>query len=228
MLVADIDWLAYAADLGRDGYVLIRDALPGSRLRELREFADTIALEAKADYPNADMDVGHAPPSPTLQQLMDDPPAFPILKHFFGTAPAFINAWQRVSLPHSKGGVWHQDLQREFWPAALNVAIYLDAVTEHNGPTLVVPGTHTLPHPEFDRTVHPKQTAVLGPAGSVAVFFATVWHRGAANTTDHARRALFCYYRAAHAIRVRRAPDPRAGEGWVLGAATQLNSYWSP
>jgi ectoine hydroxylase-related dioxygenase (phytanoyl-CoA dioxygenase family) len=107
------------------------------------------------------------------------------------------------------------------------VAIYLDAVTECNGPTLVVPGTHTLPHPEFDRAVHPKQTAVLGPAGSVALFFATVWHRGAANTTNQPRRALFCYYRAPDAIRVRRTPDPTAGTGWVLGDAGVLSAHWS-
>jgi ectoine hydroxylase-related dioxygenase (phytanoyl-CoA dioxygenase family) len=100
--------------------------------------------------------VGFAPHTPTLQSLIDDPPVHPLLQRFLGTKPAFITAWQRVALPHSKGGVWHQDLQREFWPPALNVVIYLDAVTEHNGPTLVVPGTHMLPHPEFDRTVHPK------------------------------------------------------------------------
>jgi ectoine hydroxylase-related dioxygenase (phytanoyl-CoA dioxygenase family) len=61
----------------------------------------------------------------------------------------------------------------------------------------------------------------------VAVFFATVWHRGAANTTDQPRRALFCYYRAADAIRVRRTPDPTAGQGWVLGDADLLNEHWS-
>jgi ectoine hydroxylase-related dioxygenase (phytanoyl-CoA dioxygenase family) len=124
-----------------------------------------------------------------------------------------------VSLPHSKGGVWHQDLQRNVWPPALNVAIYLDEVTELNGPTLVVPGTHVLPHPEFDRALQPRQTAVLGPAGSVAVFFATIWHRGAANSTDAPRRAFFCYYQRADAIRIRGAPDPAPGEGWRLASA---------
>jgi hypothetical protein len=213
------DWTALAADLGRDGYVMIPGMLAARRLDLLRGFAQKIALAAKADYPDADMDVGFAPESPELQDLIDDPPAGPLLEHFLGKRPTFINAWQRVSLPHSKGGVWHQDLQRNIWPPALNVAIYLDEVTELNGPTLVVPGTHVLPHPEFDRALQPRQTAVRGPAGSVAVFFATIWHRGAANSTDAPRRAFFCYYRRADAIRIRGAPDPAPGEGRGLASA---------
>ena len=58
------------------------------------------------------MDVGFAPESPELQDLIDDPPAGPLLERFLGKTPTFINAWQRA-LPHSKGGVRHQDLQRK-------------------------------------------------------------------------------------------------------------------
>jgi hypothetical protein len=220
-------WTEKAAELGRDGYVLLPGMIDAPRLSALRAFADSIALEHKADYPDADIDVGFAPHSAAVLDLMDQLPARPLLQHFLGEAPVFVTAWQRVALQHSDGGVWHQDLQREIWPPALNVAIYLDAVTPRNGPTLVVPGTHVLPHPEFDRRVQPKQTAVLGPAGTVAVFFSTVWHRAAANTTDQPRRALFIYYRAADAIRVRRAPDPATGQGWKLGDAGPLNEHWS-
>jgi hypothetical protein len=207
--------------------VVLPGVLAANRLSALRALARKIALREKADYPEADTDVGHVPHTSMLQALIDDSPARPLLRYFLGMTPTFINAWQRVALPHSAGGVWHQDLQREFWPPALNLAIYLNTVTEQNGPTLVVPGTHMLPHPEFDRAVYPKQTAILGPAGSLVVFFASVWHRGAANTTDHPRRALFCYFRAADAIRVRRTPDPVQGQGWVLGNADLLNEHWS-
>jgi len=136
----------------------------------------------------------------------------------------------------ARGGVYTQgpmqqlNFQDPYLRASLGLIGLNDIeviTVEGNGPTLVVPGTHTLPHPEFDRAVHPKQTAVLGPAGSVALFFATVWHRGAANTTNQRRRALFCYYRAPDAIRVRRTPDPTAGTGWVLGDAGVLSAHWS-
>lgn len=219
-------WTVKAADLGRDGFVLFPNTIDARRLSALRAFANSIPLERKADYPEADADVGFAPNSALVEGLWDLLPARPLLLHFLGKVPVFIMAWQRVARPHSEGGVWHQDLQREFWPPALNVAVYLDRVTPRNGPTIVVPGTHVLPHPEFDRRVQPKQIPVLGPAGSVAVFFSTIWHRAGANTTDRPRRALFCYYRAADAIRVRRAPDPATGQGWILGGAEPLNKHW--
>jgi hypothetical protein len=214
---SDTTWASTAADLGRDGFVLLPGALDAYRLNALRALADAIALDRRADYPGADIDVGFATQTAELQDLIENSSAYPLLQHFLGSAPTLITAWQRVARPHSKGGVWHQDLQREIWPPALNVAIYLDSVTEHNGPTLVVPGTHVLPHPEFDRRVQPRQTPVLGPAGGVSVLYATVWHRGAANTTDRPRRALFCYYQRADAIRARRTSDPPAGQGWALG-----------
>jgi hypothetical protein len=220
-------WAVHAADLGRDGYVLLPGAIGARRVCALRAFAGSIPLERKADYPDADTDVGFAPRSGAVESLIHHLPAWPLLQHFLGDVPVFITAWQRVALPHSDGGVWHQDLQREFWPPALNVAIYLDGVTPLNGPTLVVPGTHVLPHPEFDRRVQPKQIPVLGPPGTVAVFFSTVWHRAAENTTDRPRRALFFYYRSADSIRIRRAPDPAAGQGWILGDAEPLNEHWS-
>jgi hypothetical protein len=220
------DWDALAVSFGRDGFIAVQNAVGPARLSELRALAESIAITEQADYPDSDKDVGFTTYDASVLGLMKDPPARPLLQRFLGDKPVFTVVWQRVGLPHSKGGVWHQDWEREFWPPAINLAVYLDDVTEENGPTLVVPGTHVLPHPEFDRANHPKQTPILGPAGTVALMFPTVWHRGSANTTDRPRRALFCYYRSAEAIRVRRPPDPEPGQGWVLGDPGPAYPHW--
>lgn len=217
---SDIACARAAADLGRDGFVVLNAGLGPSQLVLLRSIAAAIALDRRADYPDADVDVGFATEVTHLRAVLEESAAFPLLRRCLGPAPTFVTAWQRVARPGSAGGVWHQDLQREFWPPALNVAVYLDAATATNGPTLVVPGTHVLPHPEFDRRPQPHETAVIAPAGGLAVFYPTTWHRGAANSTDRERRALFCYYRRADAVCLRRTADPPAGHGWTLDPAS--------
>lgn len=224
----DFDWKSLALNVSRDGFVVVPGALREEDLRDFRAIADATALTDRADYPGADQDVGYLPnDDQKVMPLMNSPPLLTLLELLLGPRPLFINAWMRVALPHSVGGVWHQDLEREFWPAAVNVALYLDDVTLDNGPTLVVPGTHTLPHPEFDARSQPRQCAILGRAGTVALMYPTTWHRGSANRTDRPRRALFVYYRSRDAIRVRRSPDPAPGEGWVLGDAGPPHPHWS-
>jgi hypothetical protein len=219
------EWDALAVQMARDGFVVVRAAVQGERLDVFRRLADNTALTQEADYPGSDKDVGYA--SDDLSELLQsEPPVMPLLERLLGD-PVFFVAWQRVGLPNSQGAPWHQDWEREFWPPAVNLALYLDDVTPENGPTLAVPGTHALPHPVFDDRPQPREEAVLGPAGTVALFYPTVWHRGSANGTDRPRRALFCYYRAREAVRVRRSPDPEPGEGWVLGDPGEPDPHWS-
>jgi hypothetical protein len=96
-------WAVKAADLGRDGYVLLPGAIGARRVSALRAFADSIPLARKADYPDADTDVGFAPRSAAVENLIDHLPAWPLLQHFLGEVPVFLTAWKRVALPHSDG-----------------------------------------------------------------------------------------------------------------------------
>jgi ectoine hydroxylase-related dioxygenase (phytanoyl-CoA dioxygenase family) len=76
----------------------------------------------------------------------------------------------------------------------------LDAFTDQNGPTRIVPGTHrsaarpqdALEDPEGP---HPDEITITGRAGTVAVFNAHVWHGGTRNATTGSRHAItmaFC------------------------------------
>jgi hypothetical protein len=222
---ASRNWDGLAVAMARDGFIVVPGALDEGRLKELAAIADLTPLTQEADYPGSDVDVGYITKASLYETLQRDPPLAPLLERLL-EKPVFLVAWQRAALPHSSGAPWHQDFEREFWPPAINMAIYVDEVTVENGPTLAVPGTHTLPHPVFDDRPQPREQPVLGPPGTVALFFPTVWHRGSANRTERPRRAVFCYYRSANAVRVRRSPDPGPGMGWVLGDAGDPDPNW--
>jgi Phytanoyl-CoA dioxygenase (PhyH) len=223
-----LDWGTISLNFAKDGYVVVPELLSVDELAAYRRLADKTILADRADYPGSDRDVGFVDSKDTeAPDILKNPPLREVLARLLGERLVFINAWVRVALPNSPGAPWHQDLQREFWPTPINVALYLDDVTEENGPTLVVPGTHTLPHPEFDTRRQPRERLVLGPAGTAALFYATIWHRGSPNRTASRRRALFAYYRSKEAIRIRRPPDPAPGQGWELGRPGPLPEQWT-
>jgi ectoine hydroxylase-related dioxygenase (phytanoyl-CoA dioxygenase family) len=164
---ASSEWDALAVQMARNGFVVVPAAVEGERLDLFRRLADNTPLTQEADYPGSDKDVGYVRDD-LIGLLRSEPPLMPLLERLLGD-PVFLVAWQRVGLPNSQGAPWHQDWEREFWPSAVNLALYLDDVTPENGPTLVVPGTQALPHPVFDDRSQPREEAVLGPAGTVAL-----------------------------------------------------------
>ncbi len=79
----------------------------------------------------------------------------------------------------------------------LTAILCLDDMTAQNGATVVLPGTHRIPHeqvkasdtdiPEVDLPDGPRIT-VTCPAGSAALFHVSIIHGGGANRSEHPRR----------------------------------------
>jgi len=124
---------------------------------------------------------------------------------------------------------WHQDFQ--FWriedgmrePRAVNFAVFLDDVTEFNGPLMVVPGSHTggtLPvvqrsgihwrdtlaaRLKYEITPDTLRTAVRdrglvapkGTRGTVLIFHCNILHGSAPNMSAEDRRVLLVSYNSA-------------------------------
>jgi len=70
----------------------------------------------------------------------------------------------------------------------------IDAFTDDNGATRVVPGSHRLtrpPPPSFAQPLarHPDERVITGAAGTVLVFNGHLWHSGRRNTSAGPRRA---------------------------------------
>ena len=99
----------------------------------------------------------------------------------------------------------------------MNSMVMLDDMTEENGPTRVVPGSHkwspinvpdvnmgelktieidaaTLPKVPKDRlATYPGEFHITGKAGSVAVINACLWHGGTINFSGKPRRVLHLF-----------------------------------
>ena len=78
-------------------------------------------------------------------------------------------------------------------PIGVSTIWAIDDFTTENGATEVIPGSHRwggeTPAEDDERIV-----SVEMPAGSVVVFFGTLWHRGGANRTDRSRLAISPQY----------------------------------
>jgi ectoine hydroxylase-related dioxygenase (phytanoyl-CoA dioxygenase family) len=122
-------------------------------------------------------------------------------------AVAHVLGWHELKLFSLNGraalpGQGHQALHAD-WGEAIQPGSYqicnsiwlLDAFTEANGATRVVPGSHRWGARPSDKMAdptepHPQEVLLLGEAGTCVVFNAHLWHGGTSNKTDQPRRAL--------------------------------------
>jgi hypothetical protein len=84
-----------------------------------------------------------------------------------------------------------------FW--VCNTIWMLDAFTDENGPTRVIPGSHRfrkLPQDVLDdpAAIHADEVHLKGPAGSVIIMNAHCWHGGLANESPLPRTALHAFF----------------------------------
>ncbi len=87
--------------------------------------------------------------------------------------------------------------EKGYW--VCNSVWMLDDFTRDNGPTRMIPGSHTWgtrPQDVLDDPMAPHADEVLlvGKAGSIAVMNAHMWHAGTANRTDAPRLAMHAFY----------------------------------
>ncbi len=77
----------------------------------------------------------------------------------------------------------------------LKVAVYLtDVDSPDDGALEVVPRSHLDTASRYPTEEQPDGVAILGPAGTVAVFDARLWHRRRDNLGSRIRRAMFMAY----------------------------------
>ena len=102
--------------------------------------------------------------------------------------------------PGTAGGAWHVDAPLGQFPEPLpdfvlttqNIWMVED-FTPDNGATRLVPRSHkSLKKPAWKRGSMEGEVALTGPAGSVAIWLSSTWHRAGPNKTEHPRRAVMC------------------------------------
>lgn len=83
--------------------------------------------------------------------------------------------------------------------AVCNCVWMLDDFTEENGALRAIPGSHRWGRKPQDAlrdpyAPHPEEELITGPAGTVVVMNAHLWHGGTANRTPRERRALHSFF----------------------------------
>jgi ectoine hydroxylase-related dioxygenase (phytanoyl-CoA dioxygenase family) len=86
--------------------------------------------------------------------------------------------------------LWHEQPR-----VTVKVAVYLtDVESPDDGALEVVPGSHLNTASRHPTEEQPDGVPILGPAGTVAVFDARLWHRRRDNLGSRVRRAMFMAY----------------------------------
>jgi ectoine hydroxylase-related dioxygenase (phytanoyl-CoA dioxygenase family) len=139
---------------------------------------------------------------PIFAELICYKPVLDVLAALFRTTEfAFHNYKCIVKAPRvSSQFVWHRDLPylQHSTPNLITAMLCLDPMTEQNGATVVLPGTHRIPHedvkpsdtdiPASELPKDAKHVTVTCPAGSLVAFHVNIIHGGGANRSDTPRR----------------------------------------
>lgn len=199
--------------LDEQGYLPLPGAIDMATVEALkRRFDELVRLEGD----RAGIEVSQEKGAPRLANLIDKDRLF---DHCWNNpaqlaAVAHVLGWHelklfslngRAALPGEGLQPLHADWGEAVQPGSYQVcnSIWLlDAFTEANGATRVVPGSHRWGARPEDRMAdptdpHPDEVLLLGEAGTCVVFNAHLWHGGTRNRTDQPRHGL-------HAAFVRR------------------------
>ena len=138
---------------------------------------------------------------PVFAELILYRPLLHVLQSLFGTAEFHFHNYKCIiKAPRvSSQFLWHRDLPylEHSTPNLITAMLCLDTMTEQNGATVVLPGTHRIPHeqvkpgdrdiPEKDLPAGPRVT-VTCRAGAAVLFHVNLIHGGGANRSDVPRR----------------------------------------
>lgn len=142
-----------------------------------------------------------------LAEVVDWPPLLALAVELLSPNVYVNHSHLDVHPPHPPTGArrWHRDngllgrdmrlLWRDQPRVTLKVAVYLtDVDSPDDGALEVVPRSHLDTQSRYPDEDQPDGVPILGPAGTVAVFDARLWHRRRDNLGARVRRAMFLAY----------------------------------
>ncbi|HET8831325.1 MAG TPA: phytanoyl-CoA dioxygenase family protein [Casimicrobiaceae bacterium] len=189
------------------GYLVLPDFIPPEMLDALRERVETLWTQEGDD---AGSEFRAEPGTRRLANLVDKgeifaeliamPKILECMEHVIGPDYKLSSLNARSTNPYNDTSQpWHADTgaiadERGYW--VCNSVWMLDDFTTENGPTRMVPRSHTWRRlPEAGNTApRADEALVTGRAGTVVIMNAHMWHGGTGNRTDRPRRALHAFY----------------------------------
>jgi ectoine hydroxylase-related dioxygenase (phytanoyl-CoA dioxygenase family) len=196
--------------LDEEGYVVLEAAMPDELLHRLRtriqelfdEEGDLAGQEFRTEE-HAQRLANLVNKGEMFREAIVLAPVLNLVRHVLGGDCKLSSLNARSADPYTDvGQPLHVDMGaipdgQGYW--VCNTVWLLDDFTRENGPTRMIPGSHTwgtrpqdvLPDP---LAPHPQEVLLTAPAGSVAVMNAHMWHGGTANRTASPRLAMHAFY----------------------------------
>ena len=187
------------------GYAVLPDALHPARVAALKAeleaaiAADLVQFEAEereTGRPHPDRWMVHNAMlrGTELARMLEHEAMQAYFSHFLGDT-CILYAYQTSSLPPhgtNYGSRIHVDCPRWIAGYPTNMAAFfpLDDLTEANGATYMLPGSHLAPEAPTAAAFQARAERVPCPAGSAILLNPRVWHRAGENRTDRARHML--------------------------------------
>lgn len=193
---------AEAAQLDRQGYVVVRGVLPPAQAAAMAARLDALAVE-EGEAAGTDFHTEKGTTrlgslvnkSPLFDVCFSHPRALAAVAHIMGEDFGLSSITGRAAQP----GEGHQALHRDGAGPCANALWVVSDFTEENGPTRLVPGSHlsdkTPAEGMTDPTApHPDQLRIIAPAGTLVVINGWTWHGGTRNGTAHARHLVSAFF----------------------------------
>lgn len=185
--------------LHRNGYLLLRDAIPKPWLESLREAFDTGAkpsgqwpIPRGADWLHAQLDT-----HPKIQAVCRLPQVLAAVGELIGERFFLAQVEGREPLPGGGHQRLHRDMSTLRQGDTVSALAFFDDYGPENGATRLVPGTHR-PEPGAPSSSDDETGSVQlsGSAGDILVFDVDLLHGGSLNRTGARRRSILFTYAA--------------------------------
>ena len=207
----------------RDGYVLLRGAIPSDWLDTLRATFDAGVLPSHAwpvprgpGWRHALVDL-----DPTVQAVCRLPAVLAAAGTLIGERFFLAQVEGREPLQGAGHQGLHRDLSAERCGDTVNALAFFDDYGRHNGATRLVPGSHrpAMRDAALDPADEARAVQLCGHAGDILVFDADLLHGASLNPSGARRRSILfgffaeprhaAHLATAHLRNVRMATDER-------------------
>jgi ectoine hydroxylase-related dioxygenase (phytanoyl-CoA dioxygenase family) len=184
--------------LHRDGYALLRGAIPAEWLDGLRATFDTGVKPSDQwpvprgwDWRHSLLDL-----DPTVQAVCRLPEVLAVVGALIGERFFLAQVEGREPLVGGGHQKLHRDLSAERPGDTVNAIAYFDDYDAGNGASRIVPGSHrpAQGEPPFDFNDESGSAQLEGSAGDILVFDADLVHAGSRNPTGARRRSILIGY----------------------------------
>ncbi|WP_248800421.1 phytanoyl-CoA dioxygenase family protein [Pseudomonas sp. MWU13-2105] len=184
--------------LHRDGYVLLRRAIPAAWLGDLRSAFDA-GVKSSEQWPvPRGMDCRHSllDLDPKVQAVCRLPELLAVVGELIGERFFLSQVEGREPLAGGGHQQLHRDLSAQRPGDIVGALAYFDDYGPENGATRIVPGSHRpgQGEPPFDFNDESRSVQLSGSAGDILVFDVDLVHAGSLNAIGTRRRSILISY----------------------------------